>query len=88
MDWSKSAAKTKSRGERGSPCLTPLLQWKVLPGTPFNRTADVPELRMESIQDLHFYAKTRVCHYLQNHFALYIIESFLEIKFQDYNLLF
>jgi len=57
MDWSKSAAKTKSRGERGSPCLTPLLQWKVLPGTPFNRTVDVPELRMELIPDHHFMSK-------------------------------
>jgi hypothetical protein len=57
MDWSKSAAKTKSRGEGGSPCLTPLLQWNVLPGTPFNRTTDVPELRMESIQDLHYMPK-------------------------------
>jgi hypothetical protein len=25
----RSAARTKRSGERGSPCLTPLLQWKV-----------------------------------------------------------
>jgi len=29
--------------------LAPLLQWKVLPGTPFSSTAEVPELRIESI---------------------------------------
>jgi len=36
-------------GERGSPCLTPLLQWIVLPGTPLKRTEDVPEEKMSFI---------------------------------------
>jgi hypothetical protein len=43
IDWSKSAARTKRRGERGSPCLTPLLQWIVLSGTPLSMTFEVPE---------------------------------------------
>jgi hypothetical protein len=42
-DWSKSAAKTKIRGDKGSPCLTPILQKNYLLGTPFRRTADLPK---------------------------------------------
>jgi hypothetical protein len=45
----KSAASTNKRGERGSPCLTPLLQWKVFPGTPFRRMVEIPELKIEDI---------------------------------------
>lgn len=45
MEWSKSAVRTKTRGERGSPCLTPLLHKKGLPGIPFRSTEDSPELR-------------------------------------------
>jgi hypothetical protein len=45
----KSAAKTKSKGDRGSPYPTPLLQWKILPGTLLRRIVDVPELKMDLI---------------------------------------
>ena len=48
IDRRKSVAKTKS-GERGSPCLTLLLQWKVLPRTPFNSTEEVPEFKSSFI---------------------------------------
>lgn len=40
----KSATRTKSSDDKGSPCLTHLLQWKRLPRTPFNNTPNVPEL--------------------------------------------
>ena len=77
MDCSRSAARTKSKGERGSPCLTPLLQWKVFPGILFNNTAEVPDLRIDSIHDLHFnpkplWAKTSkitLCSILSNAFS-------------------
>jgi len=49
-----SIARTKGRGDRGSPCLTPLLDSKSLPGKPFRRTDDVPEERMSFIQWFHF----------------------------------
>ena len=49
-DCNKSAARTNSKGERGSPYLTPLLQWKTLPDTPLRRTEEVPELRIAFTQ--------------------------------------
>ena len=61
--WRKSAANTNKRGERRSPCLTPLMQWKTLPGTPFRRTAEVPVLKICCIHCSHFSGK---------HFALII----------------
>lgn len=48
-----SAAKTNNRGESGSPCLTPLLKGKLFPGTPFRRTAALPEERMAVTQLSH-----------------------------------
>jgi hypothetical protein len=53
MDCKRSAARTKRRGERGSPCLTPLLQWIVFLGTPFRRTLEVPTEMMLLTQDNH-----------------------------------
>jgi hypothetical protein len=47
IDCSKSAAMTKRRGERGSPYLTPLLNLKGVPGTPFKRTEEEPEVRIK-----------------------------------------
>jgi hypothetical protein len=38
IDCKRSAAKTKSKGDRGSPCLTPLLHLMGLPSTPFKST--------------------------------------------------
>ena len=55
--WSRSAASTKRRGERGSPCLTPRLQWNVLPGTLFRSTTEVPLEKMLLIQCSHFSPK-------------------------------
>ena len=52
-DWRVSTDRTKSRGESESPCLTPLRQWKNFPGTPFNKTAKVPEPKM-SFMCSHF----------------------------------
>jgi hypothetical protein len=53
MDRSRSAASTKRRGGRGSPCLTHLLQWKTFPGTPFNNTSDVVVAKISLIQFVH-----------------------------------
>jgi hypothetical protein len=49
-DCRTSAAKIKSRGERGSPCLTPLLHWKEDPGMLFKRTYEVADSRSCLIQ--------------------------------------
>jgi hypothetical protein len=43
MLWSRSIANTNNNGERGTPCLTPLLQCKVFHGTPFRRMESVPD---------------------------------------------
>ena len=51
MDWRRSAARTKRWDERGSPCLTPLLQCTVFPGIPLRRTLQVLEERIVLIQD-------------------------------------
>ena len=50
----RSAARTRSSGERGSPCLTPLLHLKVFPGIPLRSTDDVPDPRMFSIHFIQF----------------------------------
>jgi hypothetical protein len=43
---SRSDAKTNSRGERGLPCLTPLMLVNIFPGMPFSRTEEEPLLKM------------------------------------------
>ena len=57
IDWSRSATSTKSKGESGSPYLTPLLQCKTLPCTPLSSTEEVPVLRIFLIQFVHFSPK-------------------------------
>lgn len=42
MHCSKSEARTNSRGDRVSPCLTPLLHSKAFPGTPLSSIDDDP----------------------------------------------
>jgi hypothetical protein len=61
MLWRRSAAITKSRGDSGSPCLTPLLQWKSFPGKPLSRIEDVPELKIWEIQVHHLSRKPLAC---------------------------
>ena len=51
--WWKSAASTKRSGERWSPCLTSLLQWKVFQVPHIVKTEDVPYLKIEFIQFYH-----------------------------------
>jgi len=48
-DYKKFAAKTKRRRDKRSPCLTPLLQWKTFPRTPFKSTDEVPKLKIKFI---------------------------------------
>ena len=45
-----SVVVTNRRGDKGSPCLTPLLHLIFFPGTPFKRIEDVPD---EQSQDTH-----------------------------------
>jgi hypothetical protein len=49
----RSAATAKRRGDRGSPCLTPLLHLKSLPATPLSNTEDVADERMSFIHSIH-----------------------------------
>src|ERR1041385_7905180 len=56
-DWRRSAARTKSRGDKGSPCLNPLLHLNCLPGMPFNRTDEDPVSNSCCTQILHFNGK-------------------------------
>jgi hypothetical protein len=60
IDCNRSAAKTNKSGERGSPCLTPLLQLKGLPGFPLRRIEDVPDFNRLWIQLTHF-AEKHLC---------------------------
>lgn len=52
---------TKRSGERGSACLTPLLQWNSFPKTSLRRIEDVPESRILLTQSHHMSLKTRHC---------------------------
>ena len=54
IDWSRSAAKIKRRGDNGSRCLTPLMQLKGLLGIPLRRTEELLVLRRFLIQLTHF----------------------------------
>src|ERR1043165_3055725 len=56
-DCNKSAAKTNSRGDKGSPCLTPLLHLNCFPGIPLRRTEDDPVASSSETQSLHFSLK-------------------------------
>jgi hypothetical protein len=52
-------ASTKSRGDRGSPHLTPLLQLRYLPRTSFSKTEVVAELSMPLVHYSHLSLKPR-----------------------------
>jgi hypothetical protein len=43
IDCNRLAGRTKSKGDRGSHCLSPLLQWNTFPGTPFNKIEEVTD---------------------------------------------
>ena len=49
--------KTKRRGDRGSPCLTPLLHWNLFPSFPLRRTEEVVVERMFLIHVIHLFPK-------------------------------
>lgn len=49
IDYKRSATNTNNRGDRGSPCLTLLLQWKTFPRVPFKSTEEVPVLKISFI---------------------------------------
>jgi hypothetical protein len=62
---SKSAARTNKRGDKGSHCLTPLIQWNTLPDTPLRRMAEVPILNIIFIHFLHLSPKPLCCNILK-----------------------
>ena len=64
-DWSKSTAMTNNNGESGSPCRTPDLQTKWLPGTPFKRTEEEPVDKMLLIQPVQRASKPVHCKILR-----------------------
>jgi len=53
----RSAARTKSKEERGSPCLTPLLHLNIFLGVPLSRIEEVPEASIFSIHFIYFARK-------------------------------
>lgn len=90
IDWSISAARTKRRGERGTPCLTPLLQWTIFPGNPLRRTEEFLEFKTDLIHSIHLFpnpyldmiCKSASCSILLNVFSkssLRMINSFLDL---------
>jgi hypothetical protein len=58
--WRSSAASTKRKGDRGSPCLTPLLHLKNFPGIPLSRTAVQAEFRMLVTHRIQLSGKPRL----------------------------
>jgi len=79
VDCKGSAAKTKRRGERGSPCLTPLLLLKGLPETPFSRIAGEAELKTTLIQEIHFSEKPLLAMTCRITSCSIFIESLFEV---------
>jgi hypothetical protein len=62
MLYSKSAANINSKGERGSPYLTPpLLLWNIFNGTPLRRIDDVTELIIIFIHCCHLTPNPLCC---------------------------
>ena len=59
IHWRRSAASTKRRGDKGSPCLTPLLHLNCFPGTPLRSAEDIPELKSSCIHCNHFCGKPK-----------------------------
>jgi hypothetical protein len=55
-----SAASTKTRGDKGSPCLTPLLQLKNFPETPWRWTVVEAELRILVTQWIQLAGRPRL----------------------------
>jgi hypothetical protein len=55
--WRRSAAIAKRRGERGSPCLTPLLHLNSFPTVPFNQTEEVATPKISKTQCNHLSEK-------------------------------
>jgi len=78
--YSSSAARTKSSGDRGSLCLTPLLHLKDFPGTPLRRIVEDPELRISLIQLTHFCGKPMWVYHLYYDFMFNSVKSFFEVQ--------
>lgn len=80
--WSRSAASTNRRGESGSPCLTPLLQIKVLPGIPLRRTEEVPDSRRLLIQLIHFWENPLCCRVSKMNWCPILSKAFSKSSFK------
>lgn len=53
IDCKRFVANTNKCGDKGSPCLTALLQWNNFARLPFRRTKEVPVLTLSFIQAIH-----------------------------------
>lgn len=80
--WKRSAANTNNRGDKGSPCLTPLLQWNLFPGTPLRKTEEVPELNIINTHCSQTTPKPK------NRLMLNFIKGLFKIQFQNDYFLF
>jgi hypothetical protein len=67
------------RGDRGSPCLTPLLQWKTLPSTQLSKTDGVPEDKDISNPSDPFTRKPFVLHNFNNDLMLNLIKGLFKV---------
>jgi hypothetical protein len=81
-DCKRSDPNKYSKGDKGSPCQTPLLQTNCLPGIPFRRIAEVPELKISLIHPSQTLLKPML-HHLQNDFMLNSIKSLGKIKLEN-----
>ena len=79
----KSEAKTYKRGDKGSPYLTPRLQWKTLPATPFKRTGEVLDEKNKLHPRKPSVSKSFVLHYTHHSLMLYFIKCFFKIQFEN-----
>jgi hypothetical protein len=61
IHYSNSAAIINKRGGIGSPCLTPLLQLMLFPGTPFRRTEVVADSKMLVVHLIQLSSNPNLC---------------------------
>jgi hypothetical protein len=76
----------KRRGERGSPCLTPLVHLKSFPAVPLRRTEEVAVDNSSSIHLNHFGGEAFSMKHLQNSGMFNQIKGLFKVQLQDNNL--
>lgn len=79
MHCNRFDAITKRSGERGSPCLTPLLHSKYVPGVPFSRIEDVHVSNILLTHWVHFSLNPKCCNISRMHICSIVSKSFFKI---------